>query len=272
MTLNIEYEDATSTNNINAPAPTSKITIDRSDKRAEQAKVWEASQTKTEAATAPITKKDVAGEASDDEVAPLPDRALVAPDLGEFLRSKAPAITNPIQEQAERLEQALNQIQTPEPAPMSFEDAIMAKIEGLETGLLQRDQKQAEEKAQREYDTKINTFRTKIVENIRSAKESYPAIISLGREDAVATELVAALERGEDVSEDDIASEIEKGLWTMYESMTPLSGKPSKEKTKPSAKPTTPAPANEPEFNLNSYRDKRAAQAALWNKVVRPEQ
>jgi hypothetical protein len=276
MTYKIEYDDETSSD-INAPQPTSTLKINRSDKRAEQAKVWEATVSKTEDNDAPITKKDVSGKDPDAPSDVLPDRALVAPSLREFLKAKAPVITNPIVEQADRLEQALTAIQTPAPEPMSFEDTILSKIEGLEQGMQERAQKEADDKAKAEYDNEINTFRTRIVKSIQDRKEDFPALIALGREEAVVNELLAAAERDEELSEVDVASEIEKGLWTMYENMSPLSDTKSKDKTKPSAKQTTTSPTKDDipdppvkvdDFALHTAQGKKAAQEALWNNII----
>ena len=265
MTYKIEYDDEPSAS---AAPERHELATGGTDRRAEAAKIWEAQVQKTEKAE-PIKKEEVSGTAPDEPPKTLPDRALVAKDLSEFIKSKKP-VEDPVVQQAKRLEEALNQIQaSPEPPP-SFEDAVMQKLAVLEERETLREQREAEAQAKADYDAQMEQYRTKIVSNIKARETDYPALLALGREESVVEQLLAALDAGKDISEDDVASDIEKGLWTIYEKMASLSDKPSKEKPKLSTQPkqTQPTPSKSDDFDLHVAPGKKAAQAALWDRIV----
>lgn len=250
---------------------TGTIKMPQSNKAEAQAKVWEESQgTKTEPVEEPITREAVSGKPDDAEPDALPDRALVAGDLAAFMRSRAIEEENPVVVQAKRIEEALEKIQTPAPEPVAFEDQVIAKLGALEQRELEREQKAEQARIQSEYDAKMDSYREQIVSNIKSREKDFPALIALGREDYVVSEVLAAIEAEKELSEVDVASDIEKGLWEIFNKMKALDGKPSKDKPKLSATQKQTAPPVRPEdtFGLHANPGKKAQQEALWAEIM----
>lgn len=268
MTLEITYED----DNKSTPndGPREEITLPHKDTSAKE-KAWEAAKTpKTEA---PITREDITEGAPKEKSAALPDRALVAPELKKFLAERAEPEENPVVVQAQRIEQALNQIQQPAGDPPTFEEQMLAKLEALEQRELERQQREAEANAQAEYTRKMDEFKTSIVSNIEARKEDFPAIVALGKTEAVAAQLIEAMENGAGVeSEEDLIKDIEQGFWEIY-SRLETARKPSKATTKPSTQPETQAGSRlqtqhtQDDFDIHQYSNKKQAQEALWEKI-----
>lgn len=265
MTLNMTYDDEVN----DGPAPKQEIVLPHKD-AALQEKAWEAA--KTTKTDEPITTEDIAGKEVSEKPASLPDRALVAPELKKFLAQSHSQEENPVVVQAQKIEQALHQIQQPTPEPLSFEDQVVAKLDALEQREVARQQKEAQANAQAEYDSKMAAFREGIKNNITSRETDFPAIIALGKTDDVVSELIEAMDGDPNISEEDLVSEIEQGLWGIYSTLD-KARKPSKDTPKPSAKPDSPPlalPVPQPtqdDFNIHTYSNKKAAQEALWNKI-----
>lgn len=268
MTLNLVYEDEANSAN-DGPAPREEIVLPHKDKTLRE-KAWEAA--KTTKTSEPITTEDISGKPDIETPTQEPAPVLVAPELKKFLEARKSPDVNPVVEQAQKIEQALQQIQQPTPEPLTFEEQVVSKLDALEQRELQRQQKEAEANAQAEYDRQMAVYREGIKTNIASREKDFPAIIALGRTEAVVDELIAAIDSGLDVSEEDLASEIEQGLWQIYSTLD-KARKPSKETTTPSAKPDTSPSASqikEPtqdDFNIHKYSNKKAAQEALWNRI-----
>ncbi len=164
MTLNMTFDDEEQAVH-DGPAPKETITLPHKD-ISKQEKAWESS--KTDRTDEPITTQDVAGTASVGKPTPLPDRALVVPELKKFLAERKPPEENPIVAQAQKIEQALHQIQQPAQPIATFEEQMMAKMEALEQRDYERQQREAEVNSQAEYDRKMADFKSNIVSNIES--------------------------------------------------------------------------------------------------------
>jgi len=270
MTINLIYDDEAKPDT--AAVPPDALHLPK-DNREAAAAAWEASKTKPTAE--PITEEDVSGKEADVKEKALPDRALVAPELKKFLDSRKAQEENPVVVQAQKIEQALQQIQQPATEPLTAEELILAKIEAMEQRELERTQREAEANAQAEYEKGMNDYRERITKNIEDQPEKYPAILALGRTEAVVNELLAALENDEETSEEEIASNIESGLWEVYNLMN-AAKKPSQASTKPSIKteaPPTQEATSRPsdDFGIHKYSNKKAQQEALWKKHMSVE-
>ena len=268
MTYKLVYDDEPS-----QAQDAGVIDMPKHDDKEAQAALWDAVVTGggESEESAPITREEVSGKPPDSEPEALPDRALVSKDLSEFLKSRKPEIVNPVIEQATRIEAALEQIQTPEPVQLSFEETLLQKIESLEQRGLERDQREADREAQAEYEQQISDFRSRITTSIEDRKEDFPAIVALGRTQMIADHLFTALDNDEEVSEVDIASKMEEALWAEYNKMKALETN-SKDKPKPSTKPTPTSDvvskAVNDEFELHTSQNKKDQQEALWARIV----
>jgi hypothetical protein len=223
-----------------------------------------------DATTQPITTEDVAGDK--EAPAALPDRALVAPEITEFLQTHLTKEPDPIQTQIAEIKSILDQATQPQAEAPSGEQAILSKLEALEQREAERLEKEAHEKAEAEYDAKVRTLREGVVESIRTDKDKYPTIVALEQEGQVFTNLVKLLEQGKAVSEHDVASKLEADLLELKQKMMSI-GQPettSTEETPPSKAPQTLTPdltaADEP-FTLEDFSNPKDAAAALWERI-----
>ena len=270
MSINLTYDDEQPKN---APVGLPDTLHLPKDNKEAKAAAWEASKTKP--TEEPITEEDVSGKEAVVKVKALPDRALVAPELKKFLASRKEQEVNPVVVQAQKIEQALQQIQQPATEPLTAEELILQKIEAMEQRELERNQREAEANAQAAYEKEINEYRERITKSIEDQPEKYPAILALERTEAVVNELLAALQNDEDTSEEEIASNIESGLWEVYNLMN-AAKKPSQASDKPSTK-TEPSPTLEAapqtgdDFGIHKYSNKKAQQEALWKKHMSAE-
>jgi ribosome-binding protein aMBF1 (putative translation factor) len=221
-------------------------------------------------ATKPITTEDVAGDKEAPET--LPDRALVAPDITNFIQANITKEPSTIETQISEIKGILDAATQPQPEAPSGETAILAKLEALEQRDQERSDKEAHDKAEVEYDAKVRTLREGVVETIRADKEKYPTIVALEQEGQVFTNLVKLLEQGEAVSEHDVASKLETDLLELKDKMNKIgqTETPSKEETPPSKAPQTLTPdltaADEP-FSLEDFSNQKDAAAALWERI-----
>lgn len=232
-----------------------------------QEEVWERT------AVAPISKEEVRGDRPD-EPEVLPDRALVAPELAKALEATKEPVVDPIQERLDRLERLLSQEKQAEPLPR--EERLLQELEALKEQQQEALLRQQQEAAEREYSTKMNVMREGVVANIRADKEKFPGLVALEQEEFVFNTLVEKLQAGEQVSEDDIASEAEAKFKSVYEKLASVYGKtaPSEEPTPSEAKtPTTTLhpslTAEDAPFDLESAirQDKKKAAAELWERL-----
>lgn len=185
-----------------------------SDLREMREKLWQ-KMTKTQQEE-PIKEEEVAKQ--EDPAAPkkLPDRALVAKDLANFLRSQQQKTPNPLEQEAAQLRNMLEKMNKPK-EELSFEQQVAYKLEAIERRLVEDKLEQERAKAQERYEKELNSYAERTSEYIRSRKNDYPGIVALGREEFVFNELFSLAEQGQELSEDDVASQLEKGLRADYE-------------------------------------------------------
>jgi len=229
--------------------------------------VWEKTMS-----PAPITKEDVRGEDPKAEGVTLPDRALVTGQL-QALYAETNKEPDPIMERLANLEESL----VPRPEPENPE--VYKEIQALRAELDKRDREAAEAAAEEERDARRRTLREGFVESIRESKD-FPAIVAAGYEETLFEQLDAAQRTGEAVSEEQLLSDTEASLWTLYETLHALKNPTTSEENTPSepAKPfppktLTPAltaedSARDIESILQGGSDRKAAAAELWSRTV----
>jgi hypothetical protein len=176
-----------------------------------------------------ITKADVAGNKPSDPEA-VPDRALVAPQIAEFIREQAPAPQpTGLEAEIQDLKAALQQLKAPATAEeASLEQQTLSKLEALEAREAAREAAEAEAREQEAYENRVRAMKDGVVENIRSRKEDFPGLLALEQEETVFNALVQRLQEGTETSEDEVASEVEGGLRTVYETLHKVYGTTSK--------------------------------------------
>lgn len=217
----------------------------------------------------PITKDEVKGTKPGEEPK---ERKLVAPEVQEFVAKTKEPEPNPLEERLARIEQIL-QGPTEKQEQRTLEDEVAS----LRQQLLEREQREAEARAQEEYDNHIRLFREGVVSNINDDAERFPFIVALGKQEEVFEDLLARLQAGENVSEDDVASEAEAKYAEAFEKMQ-RAKKPTKSEDKrasePKEQPTlTPSLTAADEVTdvstiLESTKGDRAAAAAkLWEAI-----
>ena len=232
-----------------------------------QEEVWERT------VAAPISKEEVRGK-REEEPEVLPDRALVAPELAKALEATKEPTVDPIQERLDRLEELLSRETEAEPLPR--EERLLQELESLKQQQADMLARQQQEAAEKEYTAKMEVLRDGVVANIRSDREKFPGLVALGQEEFVFNTLVQKLQAGEQVSEDDIASEAEAQFRSVYEKLAGVYGStaPSEEPKPSEAKPSTTTlhpslTAEDAPFDLESAirQDKRKAAAELWDRL-----
>jgi hypothetical protein len=271
--MRIEYEESESPGGAVQPRPEIKISNTNVLEEKKQ-ELWKKLTTEEtgEAAPKPITKAEVAKPREASAPPPLPDRALVAPDLKKFLSTREET-RNPFEEQAGRIEEALRQIADPgEELPP--EQLMLQRLESIETRLLQREAEEARQREVEAYERSIEDFKSKVVGFIDARAEDYPGIVALGRQEAAFDALLSLTQQGQDLSEEDVASHMEAQLRSDYEALQAVY-KPSKA-TNTSDKPKTKTASVMPDPDGNTYGhtvDKIAnlkdAQQALWDRLQR---
>lgn len=232
-----------------------------------QEQVWERTVAK------PISKEEVRGDRPE-EPETLPDRALVAPELAKALEASRTPEPDPIQERLDRLESLLSKETNAEPLPR--EERLLQELEALKEQQQEALARQQQAEAEKEYNKKMDVLREGVISNIRSDREKFPGLVALGQEEFVFNTLVQKLQAGEQVSEDDIASEAEAQFKAVYEKLTKAYGEPtqSEEPTPSEAKPETTTlhpslSAEDSPFDLESAirQDKKKAAHELWERL-----
>jgi len=233
--------------------------------------VWE----RTTRTAPPITKEDLRGEPKPDEETLLPDRALVAPEIAQYLQSKKVPEPNPTLSEVEKLRARIEELAGPEPQQVTETQLLLDKITALETRDLAREQ-EAREKAESEAEEdRMRTWREGVVSNLRAESNKYPGLIALSLEDNVFYTLFNSLESGKELSEDTVASEAEQDVWKVYDTLHAIKTKVSNDNTPSEAKkiPNTLTPnlvGTDEAWSLQDVlktKDKRSAQAELWNRI-----
>lgn len=225
----------------------------------------------------PITTEDVAGTKKDEPEA-LPDRALVAPELANFIKTNVPAEPSVLEKEISEIKTVLSELRQPAtPAEVTTEERLLQKLEALESRESLRVQELEQKAAEEAYEAQVRTLREGVVENVRASKEKFPGLVALKKEDMVFPELVDRLQKGENVSEDDIASKIEADLKTLWESLNDVYGqKPSQDKPPSQAPTQTLTPeltASDEPFDLEEAikKNKKEAAKAVWERATQQQ-
>jgi hypothetical protein len=224
-----------------------------------------------EAEAAPaLTTEDVAGEKPAAEGA-KGDRELVAPSIREFIRAQAPAPKpEGLEAEIKELRGALDSLasQGANEPEQTETQRVLAKLEALESREATRLQADADAKAEEEYNNRVRSMREGVIENLTS--EEFPGLVALEQQEVVFNALVERLQEGTDTSEVEVASEVEDGLKTVYETLhkvygsaTPSEDQPTSER-KVSLTPALASTTEEaPDLEKMSIADRKEY---LWNK------
>jgi hypothetical protein len=223
----------------------------------------------TEEAT-PLTTEDVAGEKPAAEGA-KGDIQLVAPSIREFIRAQqAPAKPEGLELEIQELRGALDGLAAKGAGTeeLTVEQKMLAKLEALETRETNRLQADEEARKEEDYNQRVRSMREGVIENIR--QEDYPGLVALEQQEVVFNALVERLQEGTDTSEVEVASEVEEGLRTVYETLHKVYGSaaPSKDQSSDSEPKQTLtaslAGADEaPDLDKMSINERKEY---LWNK------
>lgn len=223
----------------------------------------------------PITTEDVAGTKAETKEEVLPDRALVAPELANFIKTNVPKEPSALEQEIREIKTVLSELRQPAtPQDISREEVLIQKLEALEAREAQRLQAEEERAAEEAYEAQVRTLKEGVIENVRAAKDKFPALIALGQEELVFTSLVDRLQKGENVSEDDIASKIEADLKVLRDKLNEAykTDQPSEDLTPSKAPSKTLTPdlsASDDPFDLDDAikKNKKAAAQALWERL-----
>jgi len=232
------------------------------------AEVWEAT-------VEPITTEDVAGKKAEPAEEVLPDRALVAPELANFIKSNVPKEPSALEVEIREIKNVLSELRQPAtPQEVSREEVLLQKLEALEAREAQRAQAAEEQAAEEAYEAQVRTLREGVIENIRASKDKFPGLVALGQEEIVFTTLVDRLQKGENVSEEDVASKIEADLKILRDKLNEAypDQKPSQDLTPSKAPSKTLTPdlsAGDEPFDLEEAigKNKKDAARALWERL-----
>jgi hypothetical protein len=230
---------------------------------------WDRMVTKTEA---PITKEELRGEEPPEDV--LPDRALVAPQIEEYLKGNKEPEQDPTLSEVASLRARIEELAAPKPEEPTEMQTLLDKISALEQRDIQRHQDGLEKEAQEAEEARFRTFQEGVIGNIRAEEDKYPGLIALSLEDNVFNTLVNRLQEGQHTSEDEVASKAEEELWGIYETLHAIKNKTSddQEPSKAPNIPTTLTPnltaVDEPwSLEESMKKGKKQAQAELWNRL-----
>lgn len=200
-----------------------------------------------------ITAEAVAGkEEPKTEEAPVQsDRDLVAPKLVEFLKPQEQAEPEP--EQTEEL---------------TADQLILRKLQALE----ERQAQELAQKEQEERDAQFVAFRDQLIANVDSEKESLPGFYALGQQDTLVQLVAQEASEGREVSEIEVAREIEAKARETYEKLHAVYSTQSEEEEPAVAKKPEPtisnqlASADTPDLDLEGLSLKER-QAAIWEAL-----
>lgn len=209
------------------------------------------------AAEEAITAEAVSGEpAKAEEAAPVAsDRDLVAPQLATLLRRPEEAKPEP----------------EPEPENLTPDQLILRKLEKLEQEKIEAET--AREEAERE--ARFTALRDQLLSNVETEKEALPGFYALEQQDTLVQLVAQYAEAGEEVSEFEIARQIEEKAVETYHKLHAVYGNAStpSEEPAPSA-PATPEPtisnqlvSAEAPVDLEGLSPKER-QAAIWDSIM----
>jgi hypothetical protein len=232
--------------------------------------VWE----RTLQTEAPITKEELRGEDHKADETILPDRALVAPEIAEYLKTVEEPETGSAISDIASLRARIEELAAPLPEEPSEMQQLLERFNALEQRDLKRQQDTVEKEEEEAEQARFRTFHEGVVGNIRAEEDKYPGLIALSLEGNVSTTLINQLQDGKQVSEYDVASKAETELWELYDVLHALKTKTS-EDPEPSK---APKPTNTLTPNLTAVdepwsmqdamtKGKKQAQAELWNRI-----
>ena len=224
------------------------------------------------AAAPALSKEDVRGNDPKPAAPVLPDRALVTGALKDIYKDTAPK-ADPIMDKLAALEESMVPRQEPE------YPAVYNEIQKLRAEIERRDREAAEAAQAEEREARLRTVREGFVGSIEES-EDFPAIKAAGFAEKVFDQLLAAQQAGEDVSEADLLSETEAGLWGLYEALKQVKTQTTSQEPQASEAPRTQTPTITPSLSAaDSPRDvesiyeqvrgdRRAAAAELWDNIM----
>lgn len=221
---------------------------------------------------APLTTEDVAGTKPAGEAA---DRELVAPSIREFLRATAPApevVPTALEREIADLRGALDGLAGKAPkAEATVEQQLLEKLEALEArenARLTEDEERAQEQ---EYNDRVGVLKSGVIENLNAAGDKYPGLIALEQQETVFNALVTRSQEGTETSEDEVASEVEEGLRTVYDTLHKVYGNaPSKDPVSPVSEPKvtlSPALSTTPEAADLEKMSRAERIEYLWERT-----
>jgi hypothetical protein len=222
-----------------------------------------------------LTTEDVAGEkpaAPEDKG----DRELMAPSIREFIRAQQPqqeVAKTGLEKEVSDLREALDGIAGPHNKDeLSVEQNMLAKLEAMETRFANQESKDTEAAEEEAYNNRVRSFREGVIANIDADAEKYPGVIALEQQETAFNALVQRESEGIETSEVEIASEMEEGLRTVYETLHKVYGAiaPSKDQPASEAKQTlTPGLASTeeaPDLEKMSVPERKEYLWAKYNK------
>jgi hypothetical protein len=221
---------------------------------------------------APLTTEDVAG--TKPAVEGASDRELVAPSIREFLRTQTPAAEpakTALEQEIADLRGALDGLagKGAATAELTVEEKMLSKLEALETRESERLTADTEAREEEEYNNQVRALKDGVIENLNLRKDDYPGLVALEQQEVVFNALVTRSQEGVETSEDEIASEVEEGLRTVYETLqkvygnTPSEDQPSGSEPKPTLSPGLSGADDAPDLDKMS-RSERIEY--LWNR------
>jgi hypothetical protein len=195
-------------------------------------------------AGAPLTTDDVAGTKPATGEA---DRQLVAPSVREFLRAQAPKVEpeqTALEKEISDLRGALDGLAGKDAKEPTVEERMLGKLEALENRETARLEKDDAAREEEEYNNRVRVMREGVIENINARGTDFPGLIALEQQETVFNALVTRSQEGVETSEDEIASEVESGLRTVYETLHKVYGTapPSEDQPKGSEPKVTLTP------------------------------
>lgn len=220
--------------------------------------------------TPALTTEDVAGEkpATPESKG---DRELVAPSIREFIRAQAtPPKPEGLELEIQELRGALDSLanQGAGTKELTVEQQMLAKLEALETRETTRLKADEEARQEEDYNQRVRAMREGVIENISA--EEFPGLVALEQQEVVFNALVERLQEGTDTSEVEVASEVEEGLRTVYETLhkvygsaTPSEDQPKASEPKQTLTPGLSSTEETPDLDKMSIADRKEY---LWAK------
>ncbi|HUW94433.1 MAG TPA: hypothetical protein VMW58_01485 [Anaerolineae bacterium] len=193
----------------------------------------EVSEPEAEPKKAVLDSNDVAGTPSER----AQKRESVAPKLREFIKAQqAPPEPSALEKEIGDLREALDGLAAPATKQaQSVEQQMLAKLEALENRFATQEARDAEAREEEEYNNRVRTMREGVIENINARKEDFPALVALEQQETVFNALVQRSQEGVETSEEEIASEVEAGLRTVYETLQKVFGSTAPSEDQPNS-------------------------------------